>query len=150
MAALEYHTGTRGYPGYTVTTTNPSGNVFRQVVPAMALVDPDNPTAGAPGSATNPFSTSPGALTTGTDRSGSITTGGNAQQLSASNTSRRGLVGQNISSGDLWINEIGGTAAVDTAGSYKIPSGQPFSVSTSRAISIIGATAGQKFTATEY
>lgn len=89
-------------------------------------------------------------LTSGTDRSGSITTGGTAQALAAANTARTGLVGQNISAGDLWINEIGGTAAVDTAGSYKITSGSPFSVSTSRAVNIIGATTGQKFTATEY
>lgn len=102
------------------------------------------------GSASDPMSVSSPALPAGTDRSGSITTGGTAQALAASNTSRKGLVGQNISAGDLWINEIGGTAAVDTAGSYKVTSGSPFSVSTNRAISIIGATTGQKFTATEY
>ena len=85
----------------------------------------------------------------GTDRSGSITTGGTAQQLAASNTARRSLTGQNISTGDLWINETGGTAAADTAGSFKIPAGATFSVSTNRAISIVGATTGQKFTATE-
>lgn len=89
-------------------------------------------------------------LTAGTDSSGSITTGGTAQALAAANTARRGLVGQNISAGDLWINEIGGTAAADTVGSYKVTSGSPFSVSTNRAISIVGATTGQKFTATEY
>jgi hypothetical protein len=84
-----------------------------------------------------------------TNRSGSITLGGTAQVLAAANDFRRALTGQNISSGDLWINEIGGTAAADTAGSYKIPSGATFEVSTRRAISIIGATTGQKFTATE-
>lgn len=89
------------------------------------------------------------ALDTGTDRSSSVTTGGTAQALAASNTARRSLTGQNISSGDLWINEIGGTAAADTAGSYRIPSGSAFAVSTNRAISIVGATTGQKFTATE-
>lgn len=90
-----------------------------------------------------------GVLPAGTDRSGSITTGGAAQQLAAANTTRQSLTGQNISSGDLWINEIGGTAAVDTAGSYKVAAGSAFSVSTNRAISIIGATTGQKFSATE-
>lgn len=99
----------------------------------------NHPASGAPG----------GALPAGTDRSGSITSGGTAQQLAAANTSRRGLTGQNISAGDLWINEIGGTAAADTAGSYKIASGDTFSIATNRAISIIGATTGQKFTATE-
>jgi hypothetical protein len=59
------------------------------------------------------------------------------------------LNGQNISSGDLWINETGGTAAVDTIGSFKISAGDYFQISTSNAISVIGATTGQKFTATE-
>lgn len=88
-------------------------------------------------------------LRPGTDRSGSITTGGTAQALAAANPNRRKLEGQNISSGDLWINEIGGTAAADTAGSYKVPAGSGFVISTVRAISIVGATTGQKFTATE-
>lgn len=93
--------------------------------------------------------TSPAYLPSGTDKSSSIATGGAAQTLAAANTSRRGLTGQNISSGDLWINEIGGTAQADTAGSYKVAPGATFSVSTNRAISIVGATTGQKFSATE-
>ena len=98
----------------------------------------------------NPLPIGPGSLPTGTDRSGAITTGGTAQALAASNTARKGLTGQNISSADLWVNEIGGTAAADTAGSYRVAPGATFSVSTSRAISIVGATTGQKFTATEF
>lgn len=89
-------------------------------------------------------------LPTGTDRSSSITTGGIAQVLAAANTARRGLTGQNISTGDLWINEIGGTAVADTAGSYRVTPGSTFDVSTNRAVSIVGATTGQKFTATEW
>lgn len=89
------------------------------------------------------------ALPAGTDRSGTITAGGTAQQLAAANASRVSLTGQNISAGDLWINEIGGAAAVGGTGSYKIAGGQAFSVGTNRAISIIGATTGQQFTATE-
>lgn len=88
-------------------------------------------------------------LPAGTDRSGSITDGGTAQQLAAANVSRKSLTVQNISDADMWINEIGGTAAVDTAGSWKVPAGSVFSVSTNRAISIVGATTGKKFTATE-
>ena len=83
------------------------------------------------------------------NRSGTIAEGGTAQTLAAANSSRRELSGQNISSADLWINEIGGTAAADTAGSYKVPAGASFSVSTGKAVSIIGATTGQAFTATE-
>lgn len=88
-------------------------------------------------------------LPSGTDRSGTITSGGTAQQLAASNSSRRELRGQNISSGDIWINEIGGTAAADTAGSYRVPSGAAFSVQTNQAISVVGAITGQAWTATE-
>lgn len=88
-------------------------------------------------------------LPSGINRSGSITTGGSAQELAPANTSRAELVIQNISSGDLWVNETGGTAAIDTAGSFKIPAGQSAAIGTNRAISIIGATTGQKFTATE-
>ncbi|MER8455847.1 hypothetical protein [Mesorhizobium sp. M0643] len=90
------------------------------------------------------------ALPSGTDRSGSITVGGTAQQLAAANTSRRGLTGQNISSGDLWLNEIGGTAAADTAGSIRVRPDAVFAIETNRAISVVGATTGQKFTATEF
>lgn len=85
----------------------------------------------------------------GTSRSGSITTGGTAQSLAAANPKRLSLTGQNISSGDLWINEDGGTAAVATEGSWQIPPGVTFSISTNEAVSIIGATTGQKFTAME-
>lgn len=89
-------------------------------------------------------------LNSGTDRSGAITTGGTAQVLAAANPDRRGLTGQNISAGDLWINETGGTAAADTSGSYKVPAGATFEIETVFAISIVGATTGQKFTATEW
>jgi len=90
-----------------------------------------------------------GILPAGTDRSGSVTTGNTAQPLAPANSARKSLKGQNISAGDLWINEVGGTAAVDAASSYKIVAGASFSVSTSRAVSVIGATTGQKWTATE-
>lgn len=116
---------------------------------ALAALSAKLPAALGPAAAASSLSVVPASLTTGTDRSSSITTGGTAQVLAASNTSRVALTGQNISSSDLWINEIGGTAAADTAGSYRVPSGTVFKVSTNRAISIIGATTGQKFTATE-
>lgn len=93
--------------------------------------------------------TGPSALPAGTDRSGSITAGGAAKVLAPANAARISLVGQNISAGDLWINEIGSNAAIDTAGSFKVAAGQAFAIGTNRAISIVGATAGQKFTATE-
>lgn len=88
-------------------------------------------------------------LPAGTSRSGSITTGGTAQDLAAANASRKSLTGQNISAGDLWINENGGTAAVDGTDAWKVISGASFKISTNEKVSIIGATTGQKFTATE-
>lgn len=90
-----------------------------------------------------------GALPAGTSRSGSITTGGTAQDVAAANTARKSLTIQNISSGDLWVNEDGGTAAADTVNSWKVPSGGIIKIATNEKVSIVGATTGQKFTATE-
>jgi hypothetical protein len=89
-------------------------------------------------------------LPAGTDRSGAITTGGQSQQLAAANSSRKGLKGQNVSAGDLWLTETLASAAVDGAGSFKVAPGQTFSISTNRAVHVIGATTGQKWTATEF
>ena len=88
-------------------------------------------------------------VNTGIDRSSSIASGGTAQTLAAAETQRLAIYGQNISAGDLWINETGGTAAANGTGSYRVTAGSTFTVNTNRAISIIGATTGQKFTATE-
>ena len=90
------------------------------------------------------------ALAAGTDRSGSITLGGTAQVIAAGNTSRVALVGQNIDpSEDMWINEIGGTATANTAGSWLVPAKATFSIDTNRSVSVVAATTGHKFTATE-
>ncbi|MDQ0472832.1 hypothetical protein [Labrys wisconsinensis] len=92
-------------------------------------------------------------LAAGIDRSGSITAGGSAQQLAAGNPDRKGLKGQNISAGDLWIKEtdVTGlpTAAIGGAGSFQVQPGAPFKVDTNQAVSVVGATTGQKWTATE-
>lgn len=50
MANVEYHTGPRGVPGFTVSVTTPSGSVFRPVIPAMTLVNSVGAEAGAAGS----------------------------------------------------------------------------------------------------
>lgn len=87
-------------------------------------------------------------LPAGTDRSGTAST--TASALAPSNASRTFLVGQNIDTAiALWINEIGGTATANTAGSYKVPAGQSFSISTNRAVSVIAESGTPKFTATE-
>lgn len=88
-------------------------------------------------------------LAAGTDRSGSIAAAGASQQLAASNASRRGLRIQNISAEALWVNQTGGAAAASTAGSFKIAVDGTFEVTTSQAVSIVGATLGSKFSATE-
>lgn len=85
----------------------------------------------------------------GINRSGSITAGGTAQTLAAKNHDRTSLTVQNISSGDLWLNETGGTAAADAAGSFRLTAGSMATITNGNAVSIVGATTGQKFTATE-
>ena len=88
-----------------------------------------------------------------TDRSGTIATGGAAQQIAAANASRKGFFVQNVSVGDLSISSL--ATAVQSQPSLKIPAGAlyefPASVGVpAGAISIIGATTGQAFTAREW
>lgn len=87
------------------------------------------------------------------DRSGTITVGGTAQVLMHDNSAREGFMIQNISSGDLWINELGGTAAASQP-CIKLTSGQLYETLGSQpcpyAISIFGATTGQAFIAREW
>jgi hypothetical protein len=90
---------------------------------------------------------------TKTDRSGSITAGGSAQALMAANANRLGWQLQNNSNGDLWFNEVGSTA-VAAQPSFKLAPGDsyesPVGATSTAAISIIGATTGQTFTAREW
>lgn len=87
-----------------------------------------------------------------TDKSGTITTGGTAQVAIAANTARKGFWIQNISTGDLWITSL--TTAVADSPSMKIAAGalyeSPTGGTPTGAISIIGATTGQKFAAREW
>jgi hypothetical protein len=75
-----------------------------------------------------------------------ITTGLTAQTVVASNVNRKYLEIFNLSSGDLFI-KFGGTAAVDSG--FKIQAGGYYYTPTlavpTGALSIIGATTGQKF-----
>lgn len=86
------------------------------------------------------------------DKSGTITTGGVSQQISASSHSRRGFLIQNISSGDLWLNTDG--EAGTTPGNFWLTPGAVFELPrtgvSTNAISIYGATTGQAFTAREW
>jgi hypothetical protein len=88
-----------------------------------------------------------GALT---DRSGTVATGGVAQQVCAANANRRYFFFQNNSAGDLWINF--GATAVANQPSIKLATGQSFEpagwVST-QLVSVYGATTSQAFTCKE-
>jgi hypothetical protein len=96
----------------------------------------------------NPTTNTGSMLPAGTDRSGAIAAGGTAQTLAPANPSRRYLRGQNLSTGDLWLNEVGGTASAASP-SYRVPAGGTFGINTNQAVSIWGATTGQAWSATE-
>lgn len=86
-----------------------------------------------------------------TDRSGTIASGGTAQTLAAANANRTYLLIQNNGTADLWINFT--TTAVQNQPSLKLPVGatyvsDPQFIST-EAVSIIGPTTAQTFTAKE-
>ena len=93
------------------------------------------------------------ASATKTNASGTITTGGTAQQLLAANSSRHGWSIQNLSSYNLWFNEMGSTA-VQSQPSMMLAPGDyyesPNGGATTTAISIIGSTTGQAFAAREW
>lgn len=86
------------------------------------------------------------------DRSGTIATAGTAQPVAAARAARRGFMLQNLSSGDLWIGL--GTAAAAGAGAIRVGAGQmyesPAAGVPAGAISVVGAAAGQAFTAKEW
>ena len=86
-----------------------------------------------------------------TDRSSTITTGGAAQVAMAALATRKAYFFQNISSESMW-GSFTGTAAPSTVGSFEIvPKGVIRSTTTceTTALSIYGATTGQKYTAWE-
>jgi len=88
-----------------------------------------------------------------TDRSGTIAAANTAQQLMAANPSRKGFLIQNNSAATLWFNEIGGTA-VTSQPSISLAAGALYNSPTpggsNQAVSIIGGTLGQAFTAREW
>ncbi len=89
---------------------------------------------------------------TSTDRGGTIVTAGTSQQFMAANAARRGVIYQNQSTGDLYVNCTGTAAPNQT--SLKLPAGAIYESnphhSGTGACSIYGATAGQAFYAREF
>ena len=85
-----------------------------------------------------------------TDRSSTITTGGTAQTLAAANSGRDHMfIGNPNAVGSLWVNDLGGTAAANGAGSTEVTPGSVVTTRSRNAISIIHATTGATFTAGE-
>lgn len=86
--------------------------------------------------------------------SASVTLASTAQVLAPANARRNGYRFNNISGSDLWINDLGGNAAVDTEGSFKVAAGGSYQTPPLwdyvGAISIIGATNSLKYTMAEY
>ena len=87
-----------------------------------------------------------------TDRSGTIATGGSSQPVMSANGSRDGFFVQNLSDGDIYINDLGAASA--TQPSLRIPPGMlyesPMRGVTTAAVAIFGATTGQAFAAREW
>jgi len=86
-----------------------------------------------------------------TNKSSTIATGGSAQVAMAALSTRKAYFFQNISSEIMW-GSFTGTAAPNTVGSFEIvPKGviRSTTVCETTALSIYGATTGQKFTAWE-
>lgn len=84
------------------------------------------------------------------DLSGTITTGGTAQTLVAASSGRDHVfIGNPNLVGSLWVNDLGGTAAANGAGSTEITPGDVVQTRSRNAISIVHATTGAKFTAGE-
>jgi len=88
-------------------------------------------------------------LPASTDRSGTATTTSGALSVAA-NSSRKGLVGQNISSVNIGFNEQGGIAAIGTIGTYTIAPGAAFSISTNKQINFVAESGTAAITMTEW
>jgi hypothetical protein len=85
------------------------------------------------------------------NRSGTIITGGSAQQLMASNAVRGGWCLQNLSTADLWVSDVG-AAALGTGfrvGPGVLHESQPGGAAVG-VLSVFGITTGQAFTAREF
>jgi len=139
-----------GQPASRTVLVNPT--TLADVVPASAAADGATPIAGGNGTAvaskTNSTYVQPGSLTATTDRSGTATTTSGGLNVAA-NASRTFLVGQNIGAVNLGYNEQGGTAAIGTAGTYTVPPGVSFLISTNKLVNFICASSTCAVTLTE-
>lgn len=85
----------------------------------------------------------------GVNRSSTITLGGTAQNIVASNPRRQGLLIQNVSDTVMWVNAAGATAVADSP-SFKLAVDGVLKLETTSAVSVLCATTGKKFSALEW
>lgn len=91
-----------------------------------------------------------------TDISGTVTTGGTAQNAAAANATRRGLIIQNVSPGALYVSTTGTASATVSAGSgsIRIDAGAyweaPAHGVPTGAVSVYGATTAQAWVGREW
>lgn len=131
------------------------GNALDALREALTIGDTVQPStggalaSGATSATANYIRPSQGTLT---DRSGTITAGGTAQQVMAANSSRKYLLIQNGSDTAMWFN-FTTTAVQDSPSFFLAANGGSFvmegSYVSTEAISIICATTGKKWTAKE-
>ena len=122
-----------------VTANFPKDEMGRPVRPTPVIpVNPDGSAAGfyAP-------------LGASADRSGTATTTSGGLTV-AGNPARRGLIGQNVGTNSIGFNEFNGTAAIGTPGTYTVPPGASFSISTANTINFVASTGNTPVTITEY
>lgn len=123
-----------------------------QAATRTVLVDPttgnDYIAGGSGATPSAPTYVTQSNLTAGTNRSGTATTTSGGLNVAA-NANRRSLVGQNISTVNVGFNEFGGAAAIGTAGTYTVPAGSSFSISTTNQVNFIAATGTAAVTMTE-
>ena len=103
---------------------------------------------GSSSSGSVPVTPTKGTLT---DRSGSLTLGGTAQSLAGANATRKYFLFVNQSAGNMWLN-FTTTATQDQPSILIVPNGSLVMESgfvSTEAISVIGATTSQKWTAKE-
>lgn len=129
-------------------STDAGGLPAKKTIDYVIAVNADGtPISGGGGGGTTPTEPAKAVpLTQGTNRSGTITAGGTAQQLAAANNNRRTLNIQNRSDDVLIINEHG--AASETAG-FELAAKAGISIQSRNAVSVFGATTGQRWAATE-
>jgi len=130
----------------------PSGGTTTVGGPLLLAADPTAPL----GACTKQYAEGLMALSgvTKTDRSGVIALGGQAQQLMAANSARKGWSFQNKSTADMYFNDLGNTASASANNATYLPAGayyeaEPGGASVA-AVSVFCAVTGAQFVAKEW